>query len=254
MFFGLNDVAFLAAVGAPALWTPANITTALWLDAADASTITESGGAVSEWNDKSGNGRNASQGEVGSRPSYSATGFNGLPGVTFDGANDRMLHGLTAGGPHTLIAVYKTNSSQTGFRGVISTGSSGSAGSAIYARGTSAFIAAFGAGEITSTAAYSSGQTVTVILEDDNGATTKYFWINGNQSGSFTDNPAGQLLSHIGGSDNQHCSMTVAECLAVSNVPPTDTRQRIEGYLAHKWGLTDNLPADHPYKTAAPTV
>lgn len=31
-------------------------------------------------------------------------------------------------------------------------------------------------------------------------------------------------------------------------------RQRIEGYLAHKWGLAASLPADHPYKTAAPTL
>jgi hypothetical protein len=30
------------------------------------------------------------------------------------------------------------------------------------------------------------------------------------------------------------------------------TRNRIEGYLAHKWGLTANLPADHPYKINAP--
>ena len=30
------------------------------------------------------------------------------------------------------------------------------------------------------------------------------------------------------------------------------TRNRIEGYLAHKWGLTSNLPAGHPYKDIAP--
>ena len=30
------------------------------------------------------------------------------------------------------------------------------------------------------------------------------------------------------------------------------TRNRIEGYLAHKWGLTSNLPASHPYKNTAP--
>ena len=29
-------------------------------------------------------------------------------------------------------------------------------------------------------------------------------------------------------------------------------REKIEGYLAHKHGLTANLPADHPYKTTAP--
>ena len=43
------------------LWTPANINTALWLDGADASTITLNGSTVSQWNDKSGNGRHVSQ-------------------------------------------------------------------------------------------------------------------------------------------------------------------------------------------------
>jgi hypothetical protein len=29
-------------------------------------------------------------------------------------------------------------------------------------------------------------------------------------------------------------------------------RQRLEGYVAHKWGLSPLLPADHPYKNAPP--
>jgi hypothetical protein len=28
--------------------------------------------------------------------------------------------------------------------------------------------------------------------------------------------------------------------------------EQIEGYLADKWGLTNNLPSDHPYKNTAP--
>jgi hypothetical protein len=34
----------------------------------------------------------------------------------------------------------------------------------------------------------------------------------------------------------------------------TDTREKIEGYLAWKWGLEGNLPIGHPYKSAAPTT
>lgn len=51
-------------------WTPAQISTALWLDAADASTITLNGTTVSQWNDKSGNGRNAVQVTAASQPVY----------------------------------------------------------------------------------------------------------------------------------------------------------------------------------------
>jgi hypothetical protein len=34
----------------------------------------------------------------------------------------------------------------------------------------------------------------------------------------------------------------------------TADRELLEGYLAWKWGLEGNLPAGHPYKSAAPTV
>lgn len=31
-------------------------------------------------------------------------------------------------------------------------------------------------------------------------------------------------------------------------------RQKLEGWAAHKYGLTDNLPIDHPYKILVPTI
>ncbi len=49
-------------------WTPAQLSTALWLDAADAGTITLNGSTVSQWNDKSGNGRNATQSTAANQP------------------------------------------------------------------------------------------------------------------------------------------------------------------------------------------
>lgn len=52
------------------LWTPAQLTTSVWLDAADASTITLNGSTVSQWNDKSGNARNAVQATTAYQPLY----------------------------------------------------------------------------------------------------------------------------------------------------------------------------------------
>jgi hypothetical protein len=46
---------------------------------------------------------------------------------------------------------------------------------------------------------------------------------------------------------------TLGELIIMEGVPATDDRQRIEGYLAHKWGTTALLPAAHPYKSSAPT-
>ena len=45
----------------------------------------------------------------------------------------------------------------------------------------------------------------------------------------------------------------LGEMIILDGVPSTDDRQRLEGYLAHKWALTGSLPADHPYKSTAPT-
>lgn len=45
-----------------------------------------------------------------------------------------------------------------------------------------------------------------------------------------------------------------AEVLVVRGAVDVTTRQKIEGYLAWQWGLEGDLPIDHPYKSAAPTV
>lgn len=44
----------------------------------------------------------------------------------------------------------------------------------------------------------------------------------------------------------------IAEVVLVKGPPSTLNRQKVEGYLAHKWGLTGSLPSDHPYKSVAP--
>jgi hypothetical protein len=45
----------------------------------------------------------------------------------------------------------------------------------------------------------------------------------------------------------------IAELVVSFSTHDSTTRQRIEGYLAHKWGLEASLPAGHPYKTTGPT-
>ena len=54
----------------PGEWSPADITTTLWLDAEDSETIIESGGFVSQWNDKSGNENHATQIDTNKQPVY----------------------------------------------------------------------------------------------------------------------------------------------------------------------------------------
>ena len=46
----------------------------------------------------------------------------------------------------------------------------------------------------------------------------------------------------------------VAELIVVNEVLSVLDRQKLEAYLAHKWGLSSHMPNSHPYKSASPIV
>lgn len=69
-------------------WSPLKLSPLGWWDAKDYSTITESGGAVSQWSDKSGNSNHVLQSNGSYKPTYSATGFASAPSILFDGTDD----------------------------------------------------------------------------------------------------------------------------------------------------------------------
>ena len=56
---------------------------------------------------------------------------------------------------------------------------------------------------------------------------------------------------------NKRLDGRVAEFFVVGALPGTGGTditefEKAEGYLAHKWGLTGNLPSDHPFKNVSP--
>lgn len=113
MFIG-TGVNLSSIYGGGASFLPSDLPDlALWLDAYDASTITEVDGAVSVWADKSGNGNDALQGNVADRPVYLTTGFGGSvqPYMSFSGdeleITDSATLDLSSG--FTLFAVVVNN-------------------------------------------------------------------------------------------------------------------------------------------------
>jgi len=77
-----------------------------WFDAQDAASITQSSGAVSQWNDKSGNGNHLTQATAGKKPTYSATGLGGAqPSVSFDGGDVLATAGTVAMGVSSFTAL-----------------------------------------------------------------------------------------------------------------------------------------------------
>jgi hypothetical protein len=72
-------------------WTPFRLGASLiaWWDAERTDLITQSGGLVSSWKDAV-SAHNLVQSSGSVKPAFSATSFNGRPGLTFDGTDDAI--------------------------------------------------------------------------------------------------------------------------------------------------------------------
>jgi hypothetical protein len=243
------------------VWNPSMISTALWLDAADASTVTTESGAVSQWNDKSGNGRNVTQPIDFRRPAYDSTGFNNRPTLIFDGSTDFLLTAafavptnFTCVAVCTLLAngLFPILISNAAFelRGVETTAKPSIAN---VSNNTGAGILAPAATPVTTTDSLLN--TTNILVGQIIGTSTTL-----RQNGSLRDtrtslavSPSSQFRS-IGARSNNtlHANARISEVIELGDASVA-VQERIEGYLAHKWGLTANLPNDHPYKTVGPT-
>lgn len=78
-------------------------------DASDATTVIASAGAVSQWNDKSGNGRHATQGTALNKPVTGTRTIGGRNALDFDGTNSFLTlpasYYTLPTGDHTVICV-----------------------------------------------------------------------------------------------------------------------------------------------------
>jgi hypothetical protein len=89
---------------------------ALWLDAADSSTVITSGATVIQWNDKSGNGRSATPAATG--PQYVQNSQNRLPGLSFTGSNTLHCGAFLTATNFSCFVVANKNSGNTMALGV----------------------------------------------------------------------------------------------------------------------------------------
>jgi hypothetical protein len=92
------------------VFSPLSLNPALWLDAADTTTITESSGSVSQWDDKSGNGRNFTQANGANQPTTGTLTLNSLNAIDFNGTSDFLVSAATSlvsptDGTFTVFAV-----------------------------------------------------------------------------------------------------------------------------------------------------
>jgi hypothetical protein len=93
---------------ATASFSPSDISGLVaWYDASNAGSITESGGAVSQWNDLSGNGYHLTQGTGANQPTTGTRTQNSLNAIDFDGSDWLERTGISSigGNAHTWFVV-----------------------------------------------------------------------------------------------------------------------------------------------------
>lgn len=239
-------------VGGASFWTPDTLAADLdiWFDAADAATITQAGGAVSQWDDKSGNDRHATQTTAAYQPQYSATGLSGQPALLFDSSALQASISTQDNVDFSLAIV---------FDAAVNTGSSG------LAVQTSRNTLFQGAGgdwrSFTGAVNLSVGANGAwlYLLSIDYGATSRL-----RRAGASTSTPTiagttqtGSLMLIGSAAVPPTTSLTgdvpVAEIILFNRALTLAECETVEGYLAHKWDFADQLPGGHPYKAAAPT-
>lgn len=235
-------------------WTPADLgaSLALWLDADDASTITLNGVDVSQWNDRSGNGRHVAQATAALQPVYVAAGLNGKPGLTFDQDELRATFSAIAQ-PRTVFVVNRIIS-YPGINLTIFDGSFMNQGRLFY---NSYFGYRINAGVTLTSPTGNVGGTAgnNVIVSATYSGASSTIRTNGTQvaAGDAGGTPLWGF-SAGGPTDGQRGHFIAAEFIMLTGAGALSlqNQQIVEGYLAHKWGLAANLPADHPYKAVAP--
>ncbi len=109
MLLKLGQLGFRSS--ASSVFTPTDIANlALWIDAADSSTITDMAGAVSQWDDKSGNNNNAIQGTASLQPTTGTATIGGKNAIDFDGSNYMdFTSAISRLNGYTVFSVIKTN-------------------------------------------------------------------------------------------------------------------------------------------------
>jgi hypothetical protein len=249
-------------------WSPADITTALWLDASDDASLTYSGTVLESWNDKSGNSRDASQSTSGFRPATGTQTINGLNVIDFDGVDDGLLfsgatlNGLTQATIYYVLRVDNdpaATANSAGFHTLTGTNSMSVHSHYPYSDGI--IYDAFGSTVRKTVGNQTKSLASTRIYAAHSRTNSWEAWLDGTSiysTGTNTfdidgSNRLGMSLNASGAVGHFYKGIFAEIIVTEGSGAPAD-REIIEGYLAHKWGLAANLPGSHPYKNYRPTV
>jgi len=220
-------------------WSPSNLVAVAWYDASDSNSLTLVSGKVSQWGDKSGNNRHAAQGTTGSQPTYRAadTRMNNLPSIGYDNAY-RWLRTPVMAFSNVYVVTYYDAATFNNWMPLLGDGvDQGHEMRGYNGRlelNTGRGFAFYRDGATTTTAACPQVATLWRAAATTNLGNYAWFVLGG---------PATWQYWNYG---------AVSELIFTDGTEGLPVQQMIEGYMAHKWQIDGNLPADHPYKNHPP--
>jgi hypothetical protein len=247
-----DPVNLLVRVPYQSVFTPSVAgTVSMWLDGADpaGTGIKPSNGAtVSTWVDKSGSGINLTA--VGT-PTYTLSNSS----VYLDGSAYLQNTNFSFTN-HTIFFV-----SNQILNGPLYTNTTITDTTGFYPNhpGVTYYLVKSDSSWLTSTSPFANGTTYIYSIQYDS-LNNINLWSNGSISpvitgtaGTITRNMFILGRRNVSGFQGTMIG-NVFEVIQYNSDVGQSSRQQVEGYLAWKWGLQANLPANHPYKNASPNI
>ena len=256
----LSTIGYLSTISAGATFSPSSITGCqLWLDGADATTITLTGANITTWSDKSG-----SANHMNTLAPSSGTGLWPTVGTSINGLSTVKFLSQTGINQSTTL----NNVKNLFWVGRIAAPDSGTGGQLYFLLGHDSSYEwcgdSYGSTFMNTSYAQSGiyNASPTSLFTSDARATTNatfssvYFPTSPNVSllsvAGITGSTAYQGLCYDRTSHNGWCG-DLAEVIIYSTALTLSQRQQVEGYLAWKWGLQTYLPGGHPYVSTNPS-
>ena len=258
-----------AAVVASGAFAPTSIATLVqWLDATDnttvltgvGGTIVANGGSAGYWGDKSGSNNYVTTNAVA--PTYSTSLISSRAGLNFQGSAGMISAAFAKASSITffLVGVVKSTRASWGtFWGHFTSGRHDADVQLRYTDGTSHINWHTNNNNGSSQLPYTfdspvlysctmTGGTVMFMQQTNTTGTTSVTITEGTLTWA-----AGSAPVWIGRSDSNECiNSYISEIAYFQSVLSTADRQKMEGYLAWKYGLNTYLPAGHPHLSAPP--
>lgn len=187
---------------------------------------------------------------AGEEPTFEENEINGRPILRFPGTDEDMTitaHGLTK--PCTVAVVCKITGGAAAARIFASTNMLHQRGGT----GNNDFVMNGGSGFQYSTDTLDANYHIHVLSFAGTGDSTGSFDGVAATGSAGTGAPSANMILGSGGAAN-FIGMDLACILGINGLVAAENILRIEGWLAHTFGLAANLPGGHAYKSAAPIV